>query len=106
MAAERCSAGRLTQLASTLEVGAPASSANLASADRSKGCSSTCYLRAIVLLAILVTVSIAIQKHGALSMYPIGSERWNTTSCVLLVFLLGVKKATYGTSSIITHNFM
>ena len=39
-------------------------------------------------------------------MYPMVRERWNTTICVSLGVFLGMRKATDGTSSILTHNLM
>ena len=39
-------------------------------------------------------------------MYPIGSERWNNTSCVSLLFFMEMSKATYGASSVLTHNLI
>ena len=106
MAEARCFSGRLSQLVSTLAVGAPASSATQALDARSKMCTPACYLRAVVSFSRLVTVSVAIKKYGALSMYPIGSKRWNPTSCVSLVLLLVMRKATDGTSYILTHNLI
>ena len=104
MAAERCSAGRLAPLASALAVGAPESSDALASPASFNGCMSACYLRAIVSLKRSMTVFVAMHKYGALSMYTIGSERWNPTSYVSLVSFLVIRKATDRTSSILTHN--
>ena len=39
-------------------------------------------------------------------MYPIGRERWNTTSCVSLGVFLGMSKAKDRKSSILTHSLM
>ena len=96
VAAERCSAGSLSQLTSALAVGAPASTAALSSAASYKGCSPACSLWVMASLVTSATVSISMQKYGALSIYPIVSKRWNPTSCVSLFLFLGMRKATDG----------
>ena len=79
------------------------SSSGVDSAKVSSGCGGVLERLLMVASALSLTVSVAVQKKSVDSMYPIGIERCNPTSCSLSAVSFGIRKATEGTSSARTH---
>ena len=79
------------------------SSSGFDSAKSSSGCGELSERLYRVAIALSLTVSVAVQKKAVDYMYPIGIERWNTTSYSLSAVSFGISTAMVGTSSTRTY---
>ena len=64
----------------------------------SSGCRTKVCHSIIFALAMSVTVSMEMKKHGSLLMKLIGRGRWKTTSYRSLGLILGISNSEYGKS--------